>query len=106
MEREIEALHFGLLVDAQTDGEIDHLEQDKRSHGGQNPGNKNAHGLIQHLVAVAVDQAGGSGVALRVLEDGIDEAAGKNAGKDGSQGSAGAVHAEGIEGIVVAEPCP
>ena len=52
---------------------------------------------------MAVDCAGGEGIAGGVFEDGIDDAGGKEAGEQRADGSTGSVHAKGVKGVVVTE---
>ena len=74
-------------------------QQHQGADDGDDPGDADAGQLVEDLVPVAVDGADRSVLA----EDGIDDAGGEDAGEDGSQSSAGAMHAEGIQRVVVAE---
>src|ERR1017187_7558488 len=57
-----------------------------------------------HPMPVAVDGAGGDGLAGGVLAvDGVDGAGGKQAGEQRAHGSTNSVDPKGIEGVVVAE---
>ena len=85
--------------DAQADDLVHDKEQDQRADDGDAPGNADAGELVEHLAPVAVDGAGGHALAV----DRVDDAGGKDAGEQRAEGSAGAVNAEGVEGIVVAE---
>ena len=60
--------------------------------------------LVDDLAAVAVHQAERQDLAGGILESVVDGAGGEDAGEDGAQGSARAVDAEGIQGVVIAEP--
>ena len=65
--------------------------------------------LVQHLPGVAVHQAQRHGFAGGILQAVVDRVGGEDAGEDRAQRSAGAVDAEGIQRVVVAElvlsPC-
>ena len=45
----------------------------------------------------------GSGLPAASLEDRVNDAGGEDAGEQGADGSAGSMHAKGVEGVVVAE---
>ena len=71
--REVETGGFLGGGDAQPHGLIDQEEQHERAHDGQPPSDADADGLVEHLVPVAVDGAGGIGNARGVFaEDGVD----------------------------------
>src|ERR1019366_5194997 len=70
-----------------------------RAHDGGAPGNGDSAELVEELPPVAVDGAGGDVLAV----DGVDGAGGEESGEQGAKGSASAVHAEGIERVIIAE---
>jgi len=99
----VEAGGFVLGRDAQTDDFVDDEEQNQGADYGDSPGNNDAGGLVEQLCPVAVNGAGGEGIACGAFEDGVDDAGGKEAGEQSADGSTGAVHAKGVKGIVITE---
>ena len=98
MHAEVEAFHFVLLGGAHADQQVADLENDQGPDDGQHPGYGDGNGLVEHLAGVAVDPAHGlAGV------DVVDLLGGEDAGKERAQSSADAVHAEGIQGVVIVE---
>src|SRR5215472_13200261 len=81
MLREVEALHFFLLGNSQTNGGIDQFQDDEGSHDGEPPGDRYTDKLIEQLAGISFEQAGGHRIALRVLEDRIDGAGGEDPGQ-------------------------
>src|SRR5690242_2417563 len=101
--REIEALNFLLLGNAKSDDKVHDLQDYERAHDGQDPGDDDTDKLIAPLVVVAFQKSGGKRDALRVFEDGIYRGNSEDAGEQRAQGSTGAMHAEGIQTVVVTE---
>src|SRR5262245_7075884 len=64
VQRKIEAFALDLLAYPQTDEEIDDLEQDQRDHGVVDEHSDDADALIDDLLHVAIERAGGSAVLL------------------------------------------
>src|ERR1017187_1165404 len=96
---EIEAGGFVFGRDAQADDPVNDEEQNQRAHDGDAPGNGDSAELVEELPPVAVDGAGGDVLAV----DGVDGAGGEEPREQCAQGSASAMHAEGIERVIVAE---
>ena len=88
MLREVQAFDFIFTADSQTNREVDNLEQDKRSDDRKGPCNGNTDELVEHLVPVTLDDAGGKRCSgPGVLEDGVDQARSKDPGEDCAEGS-------------------
>ena len=98
MFAQIQSLNFVLLRYAQSHRGVQDFQQDERHHRREDPGDGDAHdlpdedarGLLRSSPALAV----------------VDVPAGprgKDAGQDRTQRAADAVHAEGIQRIVVAK---
>ncbi len=101
---EVEAGGFLFWGEAEADGFIHHEEDGEGSDDGDGPGDGNADELVQDLMGVAFEQAGGEGVALGIVaEDGVDGGDGEDTGEECSDGAASAVDAEGVERVVVAK---
>src|SRR6202012_910846 len=76
--REVEAGGFVFCRDAQTDRLVDEEEENQCADERDAPGNRNADELVEHLVPVAVEAAGGQQVAAGVLAvDGVDDRLGE-----------------------------
>src|SRR5271155_37098 len=101
--REVEALSFLVFGNAEADELVNDHEDDERANDGEDPGDGDADGLIEQLMGVAFEEAGGEYGAVGVFENGIDGAIRENSGEEGADGAAGTVNAEGVERIVVAE---
>src|SRR5215469_6700518 len=71
MLREVQSLNLFILGDAQADRNIDNLQDDDRPYNPQSPGDGNANELVEQLMGVAIDQSGGEGITLGVLENRI-----------------------------------
>ena len=86
---------FALYVrgDPQAERDVDDLEDDQRNDGVIDDHDAEALELVDHLHAVAFEQAGGAAVF----------ADREHAGEDRAGGAADAVHAEAVERVVVAE---
>src|SRR5262244_2155303 len=93
VQREIETLALHLIADAQSDEDVDDLEDDQRHDGVVDEDDDDALDLVDHLHRVAFDQAGGAAVLL-------DR---EHAGEQRADGAADGVHAEGVERIIVAQ---
>src|ERR1019366_424522 len=100
---EIQAVAFLLPGYPQSDRGVDNLEDRERAHDGQAPGNGGGPKLVEDLAAVAVHQAERLYFAGSVLQSLVNRAGGEDAGEQRAQGAAGAVHAEGIQRVVVTE---
>src|SRR5437016_9382367 len=99
----IETLNLLFLSDPQPYGGVDDLENDERPHNAEHPGDRRTDDLIEHLAAVAVHESERLHLAGRVLQSIVNHIRGEDAGQDRAQGSAGAVNAEGVQRVVVAE---
>src|SRR5579883_2339236 len=95
MEREVHAVALRLGIDAQADRDIDELQDDVARDRAIAGGNGDAIGLGQHLPRMAVDEA-----ALALAADRRHR---EDAGQQRADDAADAVHAEGIEAVVVTE---
>src|SRR6266508_2287362 len=96
MQREIEAFALRFFGDAQTDDEVDDLEDDCGSDAAEHHGHYDALDLDPDLARVAVDEADRRIAAL-------DRHGGEHAGQQRTDGAADAMHAEGIQRVVIAE---
>src|SRR5580692_1199097 len=103
MLRQVETLHFVFGRHSHANGEIDDLKNDVSSYYGEQDRDTNADRLISQLAKVPVHHADGKRVPLGILENRIDGAGGEDAGQQRANGSASAMHAEGIERVVVTE---
>ena len=65
MLRRIEAEHLFVLRHAQSDDQIDDLEQDERADAGERQGRRDRHDLLAELGRVAVEQAVRAGAVDR-----------------------------------------
>src|SRR5215468_3787525 len=93
VQREIETLTLHLIADAQSDEDVDDLEDDQRHDGVVDEDDDDALDLIDHLHGVAFDQARRAAVLL-------DR---EHAGEQRTDGAADGVHAEGVERVIVAQ---
>src|SRR5262249_5840383 len=93
VQREVEAFAFDLFADPQTDEEVHDLEQDQRNDGVIDEHGDDADALVDELLDVAIERAGGSAVLLD-RED---------AGEQRADDAADRVHAERVERVIVAE---
>src|SRR5271168_1463263 len=93
VQRNVETLAFDVCGDAQTDGNVDDLEDDERDDDVINDDDGNALDLVEHLARIAFEQAGGPAILF-------DR---EHAGEDRTRGTADAVDAEAVERIVIAE---
>src|SRR5262245_65795238 len=94
VQREIETLALHLIADAQSDEDVDDLEDDQRHDGVVDEDDDDALDLVDHLHRVAFDQAGGAAVLL-------DR---EHAGEQRADDAADGVHADGVERDIVATP--
>src|ERR1700688_1853278 len=93
VQRQIEPVAFDLFTDAQTDHQIDELQDDQRDDHVVAKDDADADALIDDLPPIAFERAGRAAIF----------ADGEYAGEDAAGGAADAVHAEGIESVVIAE---
>src|SRR5262249_61337748 len=93
VQREIETLAPHLIADAQSDEDVDNLEDDQRHDGVVDEDDDDAFDLVDHLHGVAFDQAGCAAVLL-------DR---EHAGEQRADGAAAGGHAEGVERVIVAQ---
>src|SRR5229473_7588738 len=91
---DVEALDLLFVGHAQADQRIDDLEKDEGGDGAPGDADQAAPELGQDLAAIAVYKP-----PLALAADRLD---GEHAGQDGADETADAVHAEGVERIVVA----
>src|SRR5580704_19016168 len=93
MEGEIEAFAFHFVRYPQADENVDRLEDDERSDGVINDDRSDAVALVDELLEVAVERAGGAAVLLHR----------EHAGEESTDNAADRVDAEAVEGVVIAE---
>ena len=91
MLRKIQAGLFVLCTHSKPDGLIYDEQDDECSNNRKSPCDGGADCLIEHLVAIAFEKAGGFARA----ECGVDDAIGEDAGEDRTEGAAGSMYAEG-----------
>src|SRR5271170_8305407 len=99
----IEAFLLVLGGDAKADGHVDQLEQGQGADDGDHPRDRNAGELMKGLEVIALEESRRQRIPPGIVEDGVDCTAGEEAGEDGSQRASRAVHAEGVESVVVSE---
>src|SRR5688572_8662401 len=94
---EVQALQLFIMAGAQAHDDLDDEDQHQGADTGQGDGEPDGLDLLQP-----------QGLAYDVLEVqvevGVDGRVGQETGEQGAQGSAHAVDAEGIQGVVVLEP--
>src|ERR1700681_1990081 len=95
MQIEVETLALAVEVHPEADNKVDELEQDQRDNRVIRDGAADAVELDEHLLRVAVDQT-----ALTVAADRRHR---EDAGQEGSDRAADAMHAKGIKAVVVTE---
>src|SRR5258708_24134610 len=93
MEGEIEAFVFYSVRHPQADEDVDRLEDDERGDGVINDDRSDAVALVDQLLEVAVERAGGAAVLLHR----------EHAGEEGTDNAADRVDAEAVERVVIAE---
>src|SRR5215469_9646771 len=93
VQRQIEAVAFDLFGHAQSDRQIDDLQDDQRHDDVISEDDADADALIEHLAPIALK--GACGVAVS-----FDR---KDTGEYGAGRAADAVHAESVERVIVAE---
>ena len=99
MEIDVEAFGFDFRRNAQSNDEIDDLENDKGADGAIGEDGRHVVKLDQHLMGVAVDQP----AAIR-RAGGIDRFARENAREHRTQSPTDTMHAPAIERVVIADP--
>ena len=72
MLRKIQTLHFVLLCNPQADGQVNELQDGKRSDNCQRPGKRHSGELIQKLMDISHKRAGSENVAAGILENRIN----------------------------------
>src|SRR5579863_10036529 len=97
--RKIEAGHFLLRCYPQSHDLIDNNQENQRADNRDSPRSSNGGKLVEHLMPIAVDGAGG----LAGSVDGIDNPGSEDAGEERSERSTRAVYAECIQRVIVAE---
>src|SRR5580692_2898240 len=95
MQVEIEALALAVDIDPETENRIDKFEQEQRDDGVVDHGAGDAVELDDDLLRIAVDKT-----ALAVA---ADRGHRENAGEDGADRAADAMHAKRIETVIIAE---
>ena len=95
MKRQVETLALNFGVDPQSERKIDQFEQDQRDDDIIDDRDRDAIELHEHLMRITVDQA-----ALAFAADPCDS---EHTGQDCADHAADAMHAEGVEAVVVSE---
>src|SRR5665213_1128837 len=101
MLRKIEPLSFLLRRNAQTDGLIHKSQDGESSNDTERPSDRYADELIQELVRISLNEAGGQNISIRIFQDWIDGADGEDSRKDRADCPARPMDAERIERIVI-----
>src|ERR1700747_2366820 len=95
MKREVETFAFNFGVDPKADRKIDHFEQDQRDDDVIDDRHSDPVELHEHLMRIAVDQA-----ALAFAANPCNS---EHPGEDCPDHAADAMHAKGVEAVVVSE---
>ena len=103
VQRDIEAADLLIFRNAQADEEIGHFQNDERADDCEDPRDCDSDELIQDLMRVAIKEAHIQCIALGIFEDSVHEFCREETGEKRADCAAGAVDAEGVERIIVAE---
>ena len=95
VQRQVEALAFNFGIDPKPDREIDQFEQDQRDDDIINDRHCDPVELHEHLMRIAVDQT--------ALAFAADPCNGQHTGQHRTDDAADAMHAEGVEAVVISE---
>src|SRR5215472_2913302 len=69
---QVETVALGLLLDAQADDDVDHLEDDEAGEHVPRNDDRDALDLVEDLARIALEQAGGAAVLLNREHAGQD----------------------------------
>ena len=93
---DVQSLFLYAAVDTDAHGLVGELEQQEGHHGAEDDGDDGGGNLYPQLVPVSVERALHSSFAGDAL-------CGEDAGQDGADDASHAVHAEGVERVVIAQ---